>query len=42
MLGRIIQEAWNFIEPDYLENLISSMLTRFQAVIDTDEGGTRY
>ncbi len=41
-LRRIIQEAWDSIDGDFLGNLIHSMPTRCQAVFDAQRGATKY
>ena len=41
-LRRIIQEAWDSIDGDFLENLIHSMPRKCQAVFDAQGGATKY
>ncbi|KAI0993988.1 hypothetical protein K3495_g14195 [Podosphaera aphanis] len=41
-LRRIIQEAWDSVDGDFLGNLIHSMPTRCQVVFDAQGGATKY
>ena len=38
----IIKEEWAKIDVEFLENLVESMPTRVQAVIDSNGGHTKY
>jgi hypothetical protein len=41
-LREIVKEAWHYIPPEVLEDLIDSMKNRCEAVINADGGYTKY